>query len=385
MGQKYRLRFWQTIEAMSFLQELEVAVSRGSAESRQRALRYATDLLMAGRYTDDDIWMFGEVIGLLERNIAVAARAQLAKRLARIDNAPTSIIHKLAFDDFIDVAGPVLRQSERLDNRALVANAKSKSQLHLLAISKRKSICEDVTDVLVTRGNKEVARSVATNDGARLSDFGILHMIKRSESDSILVEQLGRRKDIPRHLFQQLIAKAADNVKKKLEGERTDEASQIQTLVTDVTGALHSKFGPASQSYFDAKRAVARQRHFGDLNENKIFEYAQSYKFEEVTAGLSLLCSLPVDVVERALIDKRREALLILAKALGFSWETAMSLLFLGAPDHRIVSQDLDGMKREFAYLNVETSRSVLKTYQSRKLATAADSGERRLPQLHTQ
>jgi hypothetical protein len=56
------LEFCRTIEAMSFLQELEVAVSRGSAESRQRALWYATDLLIAGRYTDDEIWIFGEVI-----------------------------------------------------------------------------------------------------------------------------------------------------------------------------------------------------------------------------------------------------------------------------------------------------------------------------------
>jgi uncharacterized protein (DUF2336 family) len=370
---------------MSFLQELEVAVSQGSAESRQRALSFATDLLIAGRYTDNEIWMFGEVIGLLERDIAVAARAQLAKRLARVDNAPTTIINKLAFDDSIDVAGPVLRHSERLGAPALVANARSKSQLHLLAISQRKSISEDVTDVLVARGNREVIRSVATNDGARFSDFGILNMIKRSENDSILFEQLGRRKDIPRHLFQQLIAKASDNAKKKLESERPDVASQVQTLVTDVTGTLHSKFGPASKSYFDAKRAVAREKYYGNLNENKIFEYAQSHKFEEVTAGLSLLCSLPVDVVERALIDKSREGVLILAKALGFSWETTMSLLFLGAPNHRISSQDLDGMKKEFAGLNVETSQSVLKLYQSRKLAAAADSGERRLPQLHAE
>src|ERR1700694_3088441 len=105
---------------MSFLQELEVAVSRGSAESRQRALWYATDMLIAGRYTDDEIWMFGEVIGRLEQDIEVAARAQLAKRLARIDNAPPKIIHQFAFDDSIDVAGPVLRQSERLDTQALV-------------------------------------------------------------------------------------------------------------------------------------------------------------------------------------------------------------------------------------------------------------------------
>jgi len=68
---------------------------------------------------------------------------------------------------------------------------------------------------------------------------------------------------------------------------------------------------------------------------------------------------------------------------LGFSWETAMSLLFLGAPDHRILAQDLDEMKREFDRLNVETSRSVLRTYQSRKQAVAADSDDRRLPQLH--
>ena len=72
---EHHLKFCRTIEAMSFLQELEVAVSRGSAESRQRALWYATDLLIAGRYTDDEIWIFGEVIGLLEQDIAVAARA----------------------------------------------------------------------------------------------------------------------------------------------------------------------------------------------------------------------------------------------------------------------------------------------------------------------
>jgi uncharacterized protein (DUF2336 family) len=371
------------LKQLSFLQELEVAVSRGSVESRQRALWYATDLLIAGRYTDEEIWTFGEVIGRLAQEIEVGARAQLAKRLARVDNAPANTINKLAFDDSIDVAGPLLRHSKRIDGRALVAVARSKSQQHLLAISSRKSISEDVTDVLVTRGNQKVLNSVATNNGARFSDFGILHMIKRSESDSILVEQLGLRKDIPRHLFQQLIAKASQDAEKTLKGECREAASQIQTLVIDVTGALHSKFGPASKSYFAAKRAVATENQYGSLNESKILEYAQSHKLEEATVGLSLLCSLPVDVVERALTNTSTELVLILTRALGFSWETTMSLLFLGAPDHRIASQDLDEMKREFASLNIETSQSVLKLYQSRKQAVAFESGERRLPQLH--
>ena len=70
-------------EATSILQELDDAIVKGSAESRERALWHATDLLIAGRYSDNDIWIFGEVIGRLAEEIEVVARARLAKRLAR--------------------------------------------------------------------------------------------------------------------------------------------------------------------------------------------------------------------------------------------------------------------------------------------------------------
>ena len=79
---------------------------------------------------------------------------------------------------------PSSASSERLETYALVANVCTKSQSHLLAISKRKSIEELVTDVLVTRGDQDVVNSVAKNKGARFSDFGFLHMIQRAEGDS---------------------------------------------------------------------------------------------------------------------------------------------------------------------------------------------------------
>jgi uncharacterized protein (DUF2336 family) len=371
-------------EVKSFLGDLDEAVLRGTSDSCMRALWHATDLLIAGRYSDDEIWTFGEVIARLADEIEVAARAQLARRLARLDRAPTNIIHKLAFDDSIEVAGPVLRESVRLDSDTLVANASSKSQPHLLAISERKSLEETVTDVLVTRGNWDVVNSVANNSGARFSDFGFLHMIKRAEGDSILAEQLGLRQDIPRHIFQQLIAKASDDVKKRIEHERPELVQQIQSSVTDVTGELQSKFGPSSRSYFVAKRLVTTQHQQGNLNENSISGYARSHKFDEVTIGLSLLCALPADVIERALVDKNREMLLVLTKALDFSWATTMSLLFLGARDHRITAQELRDTENEYGRLKVETSRSVLKFYQSRKNGEAADPAPKRSSPLET-
>jgi uncharacterized protein (DUF2336 family) len=369
----------------SFLQELDDAVSRGTPESRMRALWHTTDVMIAGRYSDEEIWSFGEVIGRLADEIEVAARAQLAKQLAAFDRAPVNIIHKLAFDDSIDVAGPILRESERLEPYALVANACTKGQSHLLAISERKSIDEAVTDALVTRGNQEVVSSVVRNNGARFSDFGFLHMIKRAENDSILAEHLGLREDIPRHIFQQLIAKASDDVKKRLERERPGMIEQIQSSVTDVAGALQSKFGPVSRSYYVAKRVVTTQHQQGNLNENSISGYARSHRLEEVTIGLSLLCSLPGDVIERAVLDKNRENLLILAKALDFAWATTMALLFLGAKDHRITAQELRELEREYARLNVNTSRSVLEFYQSRKNAGAPEATSKRQPALAMQ
>jgi hypothetical protein len=72
-------------------------------------------------------------------------------------------------------------------------------------------------------------------------------------------------------------------------------------------------------------------------------------------------------VIERALVDRTREMLLMLAKALDFNWNTTLALLFLGAKDHRITARELSDLEREFGRLNVETSRRVLSFYRSRK------------------
>ena len=92
----------------------------------------------------------------------------------------------LALDDSIAVAGPVLRRSESLDDDTLVTGAKTKGQEHLLAISQRKRLSENVTDILVERGNQKVVISTAANTGAQFSQFGYSTLVSRSESDSEL-------------------------------------------------------------------------------------------------------------------------------------------------------------------------------------------------------
>ena len=365
-----------------FLEELDHAVLSGSAESREKALVYATDMLLVGNYTEEEIWTFGEVIGRLSDVIEVAARARLARSLAKTGHAPLKIVEKLASDYSIDVAGPLLEHCEKLGAKTLIEMVRTRGQPHLLAISKRKTIPAPVTDELVVRGNRDVLRTVAANSNATFSNNGFLHAIRRSANDSILAESLGVRKDIPRPMFQQLIAKASAEVKRRLQHERPELYNEIQSSVIEVAGALQLKFGPATESYFTAKRLVTDLHELGGLNEGTVFEYAKSRKIDEVTVGLSLLCSLPAGTVERALADTNMT--LILAKANEFRWETAMALLFLCAKDHRLKTGELLDLEKQFNQLNVKTSQDVLRFFQSRKSAASADLEERRLPQLYS-
>ena len=143
-------------ESRSLIDELISAVDTGGVKQRLRILQRITDLFAAGSrsYSSQQIALFDDVLQQLSAEIEVKARAKLAHRLASMDNAPPKLIRSLAFDDAIEVAGPVLVHSQQLSDADLVENATTKSQEHLFAIAQRLKLSEVVTDVLVERGDR---------------------------------------------------------------------------------------------------------------------------------------------------------------------------------------------------------------------------------------
>src|SRR5690242_19026448 len=158
----------------SLIEELEHALTTGSSEQRADTLRRITDLFIvsAGDLNDQVTQIFDDVMGMLVEAIETKVRAELSVQLAPIEDAPINVIRRLACDDEIAVAGPVLAQSPRLSPTDLVGIAETKSQAHLLAISERDAIAPMVTDILVNRGDDHVVRKVVANPGASFSDSG---------------------------------------------------------------------------------------------------------------------------------------------------------------------------------------------------------------------
>jgi uncharacterized protein (DUF2336 family) len=352
----------------SLIAELEDAINCGSIDRRIDTLRRVCDLFETGAsmYSDDQVALFDDVIGRLAASIEAKARVELANRLAPIANAPLNVIRGLADDDLIEVAEPVLAQSAQLDDDDLIDSARRKSQQHLLAIARRAALSEAVTDVLVTRGDRDVVHSVAKNDGARFSDAGFGILVERADGDDALAQNVGLRGDIPRRHLSDLIAKASRAVQQKLVAANPRAADHIRNVVTDIAGKLEAE---QARDYTAARARVESLHRSGRLGESEVHSFAKSGSFEETAVALALLCGLPLDAIERLLLDDRPDMVLILTKAIGFCWATTKLILLLRTAGRGMSPQDLEFALHSFDRLQVATAQRAVRFYQTRQNA----------------
>lgn len=363
--------------ANSLIAQLERSLSAGSEKQRNEMLARTTDLFLADadRLSPEQVKLFDDLLTRFVAVIESEARAKLADRLAPVSNAPAGVIRTLAFDDDIKVARPILRQSSRIDESDLVANANTKSQQHLLAISERKSLSEAVTDVLVTRGDAEVAQAVARNPEARFSFAGYGMLVRRSDGDDALATLVGSRADLPRQQMLRLLDTASTKVRARLLAQNPESDGAVQTVVDEVGDSIRSGLGAVSFNYALVRPKIEAMRKAGKLDEAAIAKFAREKRFEETAVGLALLCEVHLDLVERALLTPGAEVLLILIKIAGFSWPTAKAALLLKSVDKAMSPQDLDDAMASFGRLNVGTARKVLGFYKMRSSSGVAAAG----------
>jgi len=342
---------------------------------RERAavLRRVTDLFMINGtgFSEEHIAMFDDVMSRLVAAIDTSARAEFGERLARCPSAPLKTTRILALDDEVSVAGPVLTHSVRLDEQTLLDSARTKSQEHLIAISHRDSISEVVTDVLVKRGNTEVVVNTVTNPGAIFSEFGFATLVNRSRENGEIARRVWVRPDIPRHHLLSLFAAASEDVQRQFETADRQKAELYRYMIAQAKNQVQTQIRDDSEAYAAARPYVESLYRSGELNEERLQAFAADAKFDEVTIALALLSELPVGHVERAFVHNQADHLMVIAKAIGLSWETTKAILLMRASHGRGNDRDLGAHYVSFTKLQKTTAGSALQFYRLRARAEA--------------
>ena len=350
------------------LDQLEDTLAHGTVERRVETLRKITDLFLinAANYSEEQASVFDDVFEVLVRKIEIKAKALLSERLAPLPTAPPRIVHSLAFDNEIDVAGPVLTHSVRLTDEALVENAQSKSQAHLLAISKRKRLPIVVTDVLVERGDSTVVNSVVANLGAEISENGYDRLLELSERDDDLATCVGTRPSIPRHHFVKLLSRASNTVRSRLQALNAQSQAEVTSAVAEATTAAQDRSAADSTSMAAAQQLVEKLHRDGKLDSAQIAAFATAGKFEETNAALAQLANVPVTLVETMMVKSQSEGVMILTKVADLPWNAVQAVLDMRTRLSGAPKADLNFCRVSYNRLKPATAQQVLRFHRMR-------------------
>ena len=328
--------------------ELEQAIRQGSADRRAEMAERVTDLFVddADRFDGEQVALFDDVLQRLIEEIKGDALRRIAQRIAPVESAPMGVVRRLAGDDDIAIAGPVLRRSPRLSDADLAALASRMGPAHLLAISQRPDIGEPVTDLLLARGDRRILEAVAGNRGAQISDFGFDTLVKHAARDRRLAETVGLRPDLSEKHLNDLLNQATEIVRRRLyaAAEANGADGEVSEALAEVAGEARNRIAAA---YGDAQCTVLAMMHAGKLDESELAAFARNGQFEHAVAALSALARIPIEVVERLMRVERPDALIVLCRAIGIEWPTVRAIIAAcGGPTR--------GVKLEEARLNFE-------------------------------
>jgi uncharacterized protein (DUF2336 family) len=357
--------------ATSLIPGLDEVVRHGDPKRRAEAARRITELFLMGaaNFRPDHVDLFdGVLIGLVPHT-ELAARADLAERLSVLANAPRALVGQLAREDEILIAGPLLRRSPVIDERALIEIARIKGQGHLLAMSERPTLSPDLTDVIVRRGDREAVRRAAGNAGALFSQAGYSALIKRASQDGVLTLTVGQRDDLSDPQLKDLLAGSIDIIRRRLfEVVKPGRQAAIKQAMSEISGVPEPV--ESRRDFAPAQRAILALHSAGDLNEAALLGFAKSHKYEESVAALAAMSGVKIATLDRLITGDRHDPILIVGKTIGLEWATVRALILLRLGRHRVPAPaDIESARVNFARLMPSTAERVVNFWQTRQSA----------------
>src|SRR6185312_12381872 len=327
------------------LHEIEDTLKHADPQKRHQTLRAVADLFLSSAPSLDEahVEVFDTVFETLLDEPQRLGLPELSQRMAPVENAPRRLVRRLANDSDILVAGPVLAQSPRLSADDLCEIAQTKGNAHMLAMSTRKDLTEPVTDILVHKGDQKVARSVAGNRGARLSENGLDKLVERAESDQSISASLSARPEIEPELLKTAFSKAATRA------ELTSKA---------VAAAM---------------RLAISLKQANDLHDEQIAAFAESGEYENLVAGIAVRANLKYEIIDNLMRSDKAAGVVLVCKSVGTPWKTAEAILRLAFKRyHKISDSEIGSARRDFLDLARATAERIVRFWQLRQSISSA-------------
>ena len=162
--------------------------------------------------------MAEDIFRVLLSRAEVEVRAMLALNLKQSDKLPVEIVKKMA-SDVQDVAAPVIEFSQVLSDDDLLNIISSAGGQHgkLVAIAKRNTVSETVSDALVETQVEQVAVTLVRNEGANISEKAFNKIVDQHSESAEVVGSMLERCVIPISVIEKVVDRVSATLRESLE------------------------------------------------------------------------------------------------------------------------------------------------------------------------
>lgn len=349
------------------MKELQDTIASGSADRRSVTLLRLVDLLLTEgeRLSEAKVGLFDAVLLGFVRTCETDALVEVSSRLAPAACAPHATVKQLASHPDINVAAPVLTGSPKLSTDDLIEAAAAHGQDHLVAIAKRDSLDEALSDVLIELGGRDVRLSVAGNPGAKLSATALKRLVAAAKDDSLLTEKTGLRADLPSDLLEKLLRHASQAARARVLAKTPPHRrAEVQRSVEEIEKKIAQE-AVRPRDFRSAAELVKELKSGGRLTENKLAEFAKDRQYETIIVALAALASAPIELVRPLMRSHRSDGLLVACRAAELAWETTRLVILSRLSTS---SEDCDRLRRRFDELSVSIAKRTLNIWKEQAL-----------------
>ena len=355
------------IEDLALEELLDLARDK-SVTSRNKLVEMLGELYFHDDETigDGERGMMAQILRQLIHEVEKAVRRKLAERLAAEPGAPRELVAALANDE-IEVAHPILVNSNALEDTELLEIIKRRTIQHRHAIATRELVSEQVSDALVETGEAKVIETLIKNDSAHFSPETLTALVAASKEVETYQAPLLDRGELTPRLAKQMYwwvsAALRKHIANNYEIDSTELDSKIVSTVKDILGEQPDKDLPPDGMDELARKLAEKNAISSEL----LIETLRQHETSLFEALFARLVGLKKTLVRRFIFESGGECLAIASKAANIYKAdfTAIFLLSRSArPGEKVV--DPNELQRAMSFydrVTTETARKVVQRW----------------------
>jgi uncharacterized protein (DUF2336 family) len=293
-------------EATSILTaaDVEALLKDDSTDSRIEVLDKISLQYNMQKFSHREREVAEQIFRLIMKDTQMQVREMLSQRICNNPDIPRDIALHLALDHD-RVAVPIIEISEVLSDADLVKIIDSSRDVSkLLAISRRPSVSERVSDALVDTSYPNVISALLDNQKAEISERALAHIADSYAHEPQVIQSMVDRMRLPVTVVERLVAHVTESVAQELKKKYKLTDAQIRKETTgareDVTLTLLSQEHDPAMIEALVKQLMDEKRLTPSIVMTALCR-GQRYFF---VYAMAQLAHIPAKNVEKLITDK---------------------------------------------------------------------------------